>query len=284
MSSLQEIPFSQDLMLPQGYVVKQVERETPDTFSLVVHPQPHCNGTGFVPGQFSMVSVYGVGALPISISGDPAQQKYLVYTVRSVGKATHALVSRKVGDEVGVRGPFGRGWPLDAARGKDVVVVAGGIGLAPLRPVIYEVLQHRDLYGRLVVLYGARSPREVLYRSELKTWARQRDTQFLTTVDYGGLNWHGHVGVVTTLLKYARLQPPRSVAMICGPEVMMRFVTRDLEAQGMRRENIYVSMERNMKCGIGFCGHCQYGPHFICKDGPVFCYEHIRPLLDKYEL
>ena len=284
MSSLQEIPLAQDLMLPQSYVVKQVDKETPDTFSLVVHPLKHSNGTGFLPGQFSMVSVYGVGALPISISGDPAQQKSLVYTVRSVGKATNALVNRRVGEEVGVRGPFGRGWPLDAARGKDIVIVAGGIGLAPLRPLIYQVLQHRALYGRLVVLYGARSPREVLFRSELKAWARQRETQILTTVDYGGLNWHGHVGVVTTLMKYARLQPSRSVAMICGPEIMMRFVTRDLEAQGVRRKDIYVSMERNMKCGIGFCGHCQYGPHFICKDGPVFCYEQIRPLLDKYEL
>lgn len=284
MPLMQAIPVSIDPMLPQPYVVKRVEKETPDTFSLIVHPYGEVGGTAFRPGQFSMVSVFGVGELPISISGDPLQQKHLVYTVRSVGKATHALVSRKIGEEVGVRGPFGRGWPLDAAQGKDVVVVAGGIGLAPLRSVIYEVLQHRDLYGRLVVLYGARSPREVLYRRELKAWALQRETQFLTTVDYGGLNWRGHVGVVTTLLKYARLQPSRSVAMICGPEIMMRFVTRDLEAQGLRRQDIYVSMERNMKCGIGFCGHCQYGPYFICKDGPVFCYEHVRPLLDKYEL
>lgn len=284
MSSLQAIPVTADPMLPQPYAVERVDKETPDTFSLLVRPHGNLTETAFLPGQFSMVSVFGVGELPISISGDPLQQKNLLYTVRSVGKATHALVSRLPGEEIGIRGPFGRGWPLEAAHGKDVLIVAGGIGLAPLRPVIYEVLQHRDLYGRLVVLYGARSPREVLYRSELRTWARQRETQFLTTVDYGGLNWHGHVGVVTTLLKYARLQPSQSVAMVCGPEIMMRFVTRDLEAQGMKREDIYVSMERNMKCGIGFCGHCQYGPHFICKDGPVFCYQHIRPLLDKYEL
>lgn len=282
--SLRLSPAAIDPMLPQSYVVKRVEKETPDTFSLLLHPRAQNNETTFLPGQFSMVSVFGVGELPISISGDPVQPKSLVYTVRSVGKATHALVSRNVGEEIGVRGPFGRGWPLDIARGKDVVIIAGGIGLAPLRPVIYQVLQHREFYGRLVVLYGARSPREVLYRRELKSWARQRDTQFLTTVDYGGLNWHGRVGVVTTLFKYARLQPSQSVAMICGPEIMMRFVTRDLETQGMKREDIYVSMERNMKCGVGFCGHCQYGSHFICKDGPVFCYEQIRPQLDKYEL
>jgi NAD(P)H-flavin reductase len=204
--------------------------------------------------------------------------------VRSVGNATNALVSRKIGDGVGVRGPFGTGWPVEAARGRDVIVVGGGIGLAPLRPVIYQVLKNRKEYGRLVVLYGARSPRDVLYRKELAAWARQRETQVLTTVDYGGLSWRGHVGVVTTLFKYARLQPARSVAMICGPEIMMRFVTRELEAQGLHRDDIYVSMERNMKCAVGFCGHCQFGPHFICKDGPVFPYERIRPLLEKYEL
>jgi NAD(P)H-flavin reductase len=231
-----------------------------------------------------MLWVFGVGELPISISGDPAQRDRLVYTVRSVGKATHAFVGCEVGDSVGVRGPFGTGWPVEAARGRDVILVAGGIGLAPLRPVIYEILRNRKEYGRLVVLYGARSPRELLYRKELAAWARQRDTQILVTVDYGGLSWRGHVGVVTTLFKYARLHPARSVAMLCGPEIMMRFVTRELETQGLARADIYLSMERNMKCAVGFCGHCQYGPHFICKDGPVFPYNQMRPLLEKYEL
>jgi NAD(P)H-flavin reductase len=231
-----------------------------------------------------MLWVFGVGELPISISGDPVESDRLVYTVRSVGQATNALVSCVAGDSVGVRGPFGRGWPIQAARGRDVIVVAGGIGLAPLRPVIYDVLRNRDAYGRLVLLYGARSPRDVLYRRELAAWSRRRDSQVLTTVDYGGLSWRGHVGVVTTLLKYARLQPGRSLAMICGPEIMMRFVARELEMQGLNRNDIYVSMERNMKCAVGFCGHCQYGPYFICKDGPVFPYERVRPLLEKYEL
>ncbi len=173
---------------------------------------------------------------------------------------------------------------MEAARGRDVIIIAGGIGLAPLRPAIYEVLRNRDRYGRLVVLYGARSPRELLYRKELAAWARHPDTQVLVTVDYGGLGWHGHVGVVTTLFKYARLQPSKSVAMICGPEIMMRFVTRQLEEHGVTAANTYLSMERNMKCAAGFCGHCQYGPLFICKDGPVFPYTTIRPLLEKYEL
>ena len=271
-------------MLPHPCVVERVVKETPDTFSLVVGTETETDTAIFRPGQFSMLWVFGVGELPISISGDPAQPGQLVYTVRSVGKATNALVSRNPGDTIGVRGPLGVGWPMEAARGRDVIVVAGGIGLAPLRPVIYEVLRNREQYGRLVLLYGARSPRDVLFRKELTAWARQHETQVLTTVDYGGLRWHGHVGVVTTLFKYARVHASRSVAMICGPEIMMRFVTRELEIQGLKHEDIYVSMERNMKCGLGFCGHCQYGPHFICKDGPVFPYDRIRTLLDKYEL
>ena len=273
-----------DVMVPWPCVVKQVAKETPDTFTLTISREDHADQSPFLPGQFSMLWVFGIGELPISISGDPSNHGQLVYTVRSVGKATHALVSQKPGTGIGIRGPFGNGWPVQAARGHDVIIVAGGIGLAPLRPMIYEVLQNRAEYGRLVILYGARSPRELLYRKELAAWARQPETQVLVTVDYGGIGWHGHVGVVTTLFKYARLHPARTVAMICGPEIMMRFVTRQLQEHGLAEKNIYLSMERNMKCAVGFCGHCQYGRHFICKDGPVFPYTTIGPLLDKYEL
>lgn len=273
-----------DPMLSHPYLVREVSKETSDTFTLRLVPNAEPNGSLFQPGQFSMLWVFGVGELPISISGNPAEHYQLIYTVRSVGQATNSLVTQSVGTAVGVRGPFGKGWPVDAARGHDVIIVAGGIGLAPLRPVIYEVLNHRDDYGRLVVLYGARSPHDLLYRKELASWARQKETQVLVTVDYGGMNWRGHVGVVTTLFKYARLKPSRSIAMVCGPEIMMRFVTLELESHGLSRNDIYLSMERNMKCAVGFCGHCQYGPHFICKDGPVFTYEQMRPLLEKYEL
>ena len=273
-----------DPMLPQPYLVREVFKETPDTFTLRLDPENAVNETVFRPGQFSMLWVFGVGEVPISISGDPALHNRLVYTVRSVGQATHSLVNQRVGNGVGVRGPFGTGWPVEAARGRDVIVVAGGIGLAPLRPVIYQVLQNRKDYGRLVILYGGRSPRDLLYREELAKWTRNSETQVLVTVDYGGLSWRGHVGVVTTLFKYSRLHPARSVAMVCGPEIMMRFVIRELEAAGLSRDDIYLSMERNMNCAVGFCGHCQYGPHFICKDGPVFRYEQVRALLEKYEL
>src|ERR1700687_428714 len=273
-----------DPMLMHPYVVREVAKETPDTFTLTIEPGNGEGSSSFVPGQFSMLWVFGVGELPISISGDPAKHNRLVYTVRSVGQATHALVSQPVGNNVRVRGPLGTGCPAEATRGKDVIIVAGGIGLAPLRPLVYHVLANRKEYGRLVILYGARSPRELLYRKELASWARNRETQLLVTVDYGGLAWRGDVGGVTTLFKYARLQPAHSVAMVCGPEIMMRFVTRELQMHGLRRDDIYLSMERNMKCAVGVCGHCQYGPYFICKDGPVFRYEQIRPLLEKYEL
>ena len=175
-----------------------------------------------------------------------------------------------------MRGPFGAGWPIEQAQGRDVLVVAGGIGLAPLRPVIYHVLRHNEQYGRLVVLYGARSPRDMLYRKEMAAWARQKDTQVLSTVDYGGVSWRGRVGVVTSLFKFLRLQPSRTTAMVCGPETMMRFVARELAVKGLQARDLYLSMERNMKCGVGLCGHCQWGPHFICKDGPVFPYDRNR--------
>jgi NAD(P)H-flavin reductase len=272
-----------DPMLPRPWFVREVTKETHDTFTLTLDPS-NGDSAGFSPGQFSMLWVFGVGELPISISGNPAETQRLVYTVRSVGRATDALVKRKPGEAVGVRGPFGTGWPLEEARGRDVVVVAGGIGLAPLRGVIYHVLGHRKDYRRLIVLYGARSPQDMLYRKELAAWAKQPDTEVRSTVDFGGLKWHGNVGVVTTLFKHLRVQPGRAVAMVCGPEIMMRFVARELEAREMLPSDLYLSMERNMKCAVGFCGHCQWGPHFICKDGPVFPYSRIRTLLNRHEL
>jgi NAD(P)H-flavin reductase len=273
-----------EVMVPAPARIGSVVKETHDTFTLTVVPDNSEPLPGFLPGQFSMLYVFGVGELPISISGDPEQPEQLVYTVRSVGKVTHALVTQKAGDNIGVRGPFGASWPLTQARGKDLLVVAGGIGLAPLRPAIYHVLRHRGDYRRLIVLYGARSPADLLFRKQLTAWSYVPDTQVLTTVDYGGLSWRGYVGVVTTLFRYVRLQPDRTVALVCGPEIMMRYVMRELDTRGLAPDNIYLSMERNMKCGCGFCGHCQYGPYFICKEGPVFPSSRIRGWMDKYEL
>jgi NAD(P)H-flavin reductase len=286
-SAVDVAPKGQDLadpMLPRPVRVLQVDKETHDTFTLSLESG---NGNGqpsFAPGQFSMLYVFGVGELPISISGDPEEPGRLVYTVRSVGKATNALVTRTVGEPVGVRGPFGTSWPMTKARGKDIVVIAGGIGLAPLRPAIYHILRHRGDYKRLIVLYGARTPRDMLFRKQLAAWAYLPDTQILTTVDYGGLSWRGYVGVVTTLFRYVRLQPNKTVALVCGPEIMMRYVVRELESRGVGSADTYLSMERNMKCAVGFCGHCQLGPYFACKDGPVFPLSRMQDWIGKYEL
>ena len=271
-----------DPMLPTPWIVRQVMKEAKDTFTLTLEPSDGALAR-FRPGQFSMLWVFGVGEAPISISGDPSDDGHLVYTVRSVGEVTQAVVNRSPGESIGVRGPFGTAWPLKESRGKDVVVVAGGIGLAPLRGVIYQVLARREEYGRLIILYGARSPVDLLFRKELAGWSRHANVQVLITVDYGGVSWRGHVGVVTTLFRYVRLLPEETIAMICGPEVMMRFAARELETRGVAQENLHLSMERNMKCAVGFCGHCQWGPHFICKDGPVFSYSRIRPLLYRHE-
>jgi len=280
-----EVSAAADPMCPEPYRVAAVSRETHDTFTLSLEPTNGRGRAAFAPGQFSMLYVFGVGELPISISGDPGQAGRLTYTVRSVGPATQALVSCAEGDCLGVRGPFGTAWPLEAVRGKDVLIVAGGIGLAPLRPAIYQILRHRDDYVRLIVLYGARSPGDLLYKKELAAWGRSPDTQVLTTVDYGGVNWRGRVGVVTTLFRHLRMHPDKTVAFICGPEIMMRYVITELEEnRGVLAGDIYLSMERNMKCAVGFCGHCQYGPYFICKDGPVFSYQKLRGLLGKHEL
>ncbi|MBZ5608472.1 MAG: FAD/NAD(P)-binding protein [Acidobacteriia bacterium] len=273
------VPLHTDLsdpMLPVAVRIASVARETHDTCTLVTEPVDSGGLPAFQPGQFSMLYSYGVGEVPISVSGDPGVPDRLVYTIRSVGAVSGALVNRSPGDTISMRGPFGSPWPVEAARGRDVLLVAGGIGLAPLRPVIYHILRHRADYGRFTILYGARSPKELLFTKELKAWSAAPDTQVLTTVDTGGASWRGHVGVVTKFFRFVKLRPQQTVAMTCGPEIMMRFVMRELDAQKVADENIYLSMELNMKCAVGFCGHCQMGPYFLCKDGPVFRYAEMR--------
>ncbi|HLG98376.1 MAG TPA: FAD/NAD(P)-binding protein [Bryobacteraceae bacterium] len=270
------LPSTFDPMLPVPVRVASVSRETYDTCTLVTEPLDGEKLPPFAPGQFSMLYRNGVGEIPISISGDPGLENRLVYTIRAVGAVSTSLVNRHAGDLIAMRGPYGSSWPVEKGESGDVLVVAGGIGLAPLRPAIYHVLRNRNRYGKLTVLYGARSPKELLFAKELKAWSAQKDTQVLTTVDTGEPGWRGHVGVVTKLFEYAPLRPERLVAMTCGPEIMMRFVVRQLEARKIADENVYLSMELNMKCAVGFCGHCQMGPYFVCKDGPVFSYAQIR--------
>lgn len=268
-----------DPMLPQPLCVTRVKRETRDTVTLFLEP---CDGTAkqaFAPGQFNMLYAFGVGEVPVSISGDPAQPGVLVHTIRDVGAVTHALCTVKRGQIIGVRGPFGTAWPVDRAHGDDILIIAGGIGLAPLRPAFYHVLAHRRDYGRVTLIYGARTPGDLLYRKELERWRGQFGLDVQVTVDTAGSDWFGPVGVVTQLLGNARFDPLDTTALLCGPEIMMRFCVRDLSARGVPLEQLHVSLERNMKCAIGFCGHCQLGPHFLCKDGPVYRYSDVEWLL-----
>jgi len=271
-------------MVPLLYRVRRIRRETHDTVSLELESKNSASGFRFAPGQFNMLYVFGVGEVPISISGDPGKPECLLHTVRGVGTATGGLLGLRKEDTLGVRGPFGNPWPIEETQGSDVLIIAGGIGLAPLRPAIYSLLAQRDKFGKIAILYGARKPADLLYRRELEQWRGRFDLQVEVTVDTAKRGWRGHVGVVPALISKVNFDPMHSAAMICGPEVMMRFTVLELKKHGIGEDTIYVSMERNMKCATGFCGHCQFGPTFICKDGPVFRLERIKPFFGKREI
>jgi anaerobic sulfite reductase subunit B len=264
------------MMIPSRYrVVGRVE-ELDDTVTLTVEPvdQP-------VPdpehGQFNMLWAFGVGEVPISVS---ARSPHLAHTIRAVGATTTALCALGPGDMIGVRGPFGTGWDLDDVVGGDLVVIGGGIGLAPVRSVVRSVLAERDRFGHVAVLVGARSPDLLLYRRELEEWQRGGEIEVLVTVDSALSGWTGRVGVVTGLIEQAGFEPARTTAMVCGPEVMMRFCARALVARGVPAERVRVSLERNMMCAVAQCGHCQIGPAFVCRDGPVFDWATAAPMLE----
>jgi NAD(P)H-flavin reductase len=266
-----------DPLWPRPAVVRRFVRETADTFTLVLDPSE--GPLPFAPGQFHMLSLPGVGEVPISISGDPARPETVVHTVRAVGSVTRALQRLVPGATVGLRGPYGTAWPVDRALGHDLVIVAGGIGLAPLRPAVYHALAHRGQYGRVVLLYGARSPKDILYPRELREWRGRFDVEVEVTVDRATADWQGSVGVVTRLVDRSPFDPASAVAFLCGPEVMIRFGVMALARRGIPDGRLFVSLERNMKCAVGLCGHCQLGPYFVCRDGPVFAYDRVRDLL-----
>ena len=255
----------QNPMLPLIFQVRSRKQETNDTFTLEIEPLDSKSEFKFLPGQFNMVYVFGVGEVPISISGDPSKKNRIMHTTRMVGIVTKAMGKLKKGDLLGIRGPFGSSWPVDKCSGCDIVIVAGGIGLAPLRPAIYYILSNRERYNRVILLYGARTPDDILYKNEIEKWRSRFDFEVYVTVDRGISGWKGNVGVVTTLIPRAPFEPENTVALVCGPEIMMRFTALELIKRGVKENNIFLSMERNMKCGIGLCGHCQFGPVFICK-------------------
>lgn len=269
-----------DPWLTWNATIASITREGPDvaTYDLTIDDPEVAQRYRFLPGQFNMLYMPGVGEAAISISGDPASPRQLPHTIRVAGNVTQALANLRAGDSLGLRGPFGSSWPVEQCVGKDLILVAGGIGLPPLRPVIYEVLANRERYGNVTLLYGARSSDGLLYPKQTAAW--EDSITVKRTVDRASADWHGHVGVVTALLD--RLSIPRpedTVLMTCGPEVMMWYTIRTALSRGLSKANAWVSLERNMNCAVGFCGHCQLGPEFVCKDGPVFRYDRVEPIL-----
>ncbi|MDJ0952250.1 MAG: FAD/NAD(P)-binding protein [Acidimicrobiia bacterium] len=268
-----------DQMTPIPFKVRSVREELSHTFTLELEPP---NGDfDFQPGQFTMVYAFGIGEVPISISSSSTREATLLQTIRRTGAVTHALGTLKSGDYVGIRGPYGTPWPMQESKGRDLLIVGGGIGLAPLRPAIYHALENRDDYERVVVLYGTRTPDDILFETELRRWGDRTDITTLITVDAADRGWYGAVGVVTRLIGRVGFDPSNTTALVCGPEIMMTVTAeRLMEGYSMEPSNIYVTMERNMKCGIGVCGHCQFGAKFICTDGAVFSYSEVGHLFD----
>jgi len=272
--------------VPRFYRVASRREDTGDTVTLEL-TEPAQPVPAFAPGQFAMLTAFGVGEVPISVSGlgdsGGGRARRLEHTLRAVGAVTRSLYAAQPGSLIGVRGPFGTSWDVASAAERDIVIVAGGIGLAPLRPVVLTALADRSRYGRIVLLVGARTPGDLLYADELERWSRG-GVEVAVTVDRADSAWSSQVGVVTALIEPAGLAPDNSVAFVCGPDVMMRFTADALTARGIPPSRIRVSLERNMRCGVGWCGHCQLGPLLICRDGPVVGYDRAAALMRVREL
>lgn len=266
----------------EAEVVERVQ-ESPTVFTLRLRftdPDLHA-AYRFAPGQFNMLYLYGVGEVAISLVSDPEDDSLFDHTIRVVGRVTRGLGRLQTGDRLGIRGPYGRGWPLQAAEGRDVVLVTGGLGCAPVVSVINYVMRRRERFGRLVIIQGVKHAGDLIWRESYERWAAMANTQVLLAADEASRDWRWHTGLVTTLIERAEFDPDNAVAMMCGPEVMMKFAARELFAQGLAAESLWLSMERNMQCAVGLCGHCQYGPDFVCRQGPVFRYDEIESRLQQ---
>lgn len=271
-----------DTMLP--YRVTDRIPQTRDTTTLVLEPIARA-APRFRAGQFMMLYSYGVGEIAISISGDPTDPgMVLEHTIRAVGAVSTALRDTPVGGTVGVRGPFGVGWDPESAIGRDLVIVGGGVGLAPLRPMVLGALAERDAYRRVILVTGARTPADILFHRDQDDWEATDRIELHRTVDHPAPGWTGPIGFVTEPLAQLKPDPGRTMAFLCGPEPMMRFCAQTLLGKGVAATDIRVSLERNMQCGVGRCGHCQLGPLLVCRDGPVVDYAVAGPLLAVREL
>jgi NAD(P)H-flavin reductase len=269
------------LQLPHEAEIVERITESPSIYTLrlrFTNPEVHA-AYSFAPGQFNMLYLHGVGEVPISIVSDPEDEHMYDHTIRAVGRVTNALAKLQPGDRIGVRGPFGRGWPMIESKGKDVVIATGGLGCAPVVAAINYILRRREQYGRLTIMQGVKHGDDLIWRERYEQWNALPNTQVLLAASRGDVAWPYHVGHVPVLFEHAQLEPDNSTVMMCGPEGMMIAVSKELLERGFAAELLYLSMERNMQCGRGKCGHCQLGGKFVCKDGPVFSYPEIEPLL-----
>jgi sulfite reductase subunit B len=262
--------------------VEKIQKESFDTktFKVVLEDKKMAKSFHYKPGQFAEVSLLGIGEAPISITSSPSRKGFLEFTIRTMGKLTRAMHQLNPGDRVYIRGPYGNSFPFEEVKGEDLYFIAGGIGLPPLRSVINSVFDNREAFGKVKILYGAKTPDELCFKEELKSWQGMTDTEVLLTVDKPEEGWKGNVGVVTTLWDKTDIGP-QGIAYVCGPPIMIRFVLEKLMGTGFKDENIYVSLERYMKCGIGKCGHCNIGEKFVCIDGPVFSFSQLKEFPEK---
>lgn len=270
-----------DVILPQPAVIKARRQDSSHIFTFDLQWVDHQQQAQytFAPGQFNMMYLFGVGEVAISVCSDPDNKQYFSHTIRAVGRVTNALQQLQTGEIIGLRGPYGKGWPLQAALGKDIVIVTGGLGCAPTVSVIQYILARRALFGRLTILQGVKHSDDFIFRKQYAAWAKEPDTHIHIAADQAGRGWPWQVGFVTDTIQALPLQSDRTIVMMCGPEGMMKTACHAFLQRGLSGAQLYLSMERNMECGVGHCGHCQYGGFFICKDGPVFAYSQIQHLL-----
>lgn len=269
------------LIYPATIVEKIREAEDINTYRLKLVDEQVRQQFRFNAGQFNMVYLFGIGEVAISIVSDPDEPQFLDHTIRTVGRITKGIAGLQPGDVLGIRGPFGQGWPLDEARGRNVVIVTGGLGCAPVVGAIEYIFRRRAQYGPVKILHGVKTSQDLIYRERFDAWRRAPDTEVLLASDQPDKRWSHHVGVVTELFEQVAIDPARTIVLMCGPEIMMRLGAPILTRRGIPATAVYVSLERHMECGIGLCGHCQMGPYFLCKDGPVMRYDLVEPWLGR---
>jgi len=272
--------MKKNIYRPVSAVIERIKQETPVIKTFILRPQ---EAFSFATGQFIELTVPGEGEAPFTPSSDPRVKDRMEVTIMNAGRITSKLHSMKTGEKVGIRGPYGLGYPLEKFAGKDLLIIGGGVGLAPLRSLLLSLFGEIDKYNNIILCYGARTPNDVIYKELIPEWAKMQKVKVLTTVDVGDAFWKGNVGLVTTILKDLPIDMNKAVSIVCGPPIMMKFVTFKLSDIGFKPADIYLSMEKNMSCGLGKCGHCRVGKYYACKDGPVFTYEQLKDIHDIWD-